>query len=156
MEKNYKYLNRRSIDNIEKRVNQLLLYANTISATSYEYMKTKYKLIQAKPYEDIEINILYVLAYSHYYNLLSKEANNIYTSINFVENSTAPLEYFTLTPPVKTHTNFVICNSLSNVFGRKSFQCLTQIPDSIIIDILKTEDTYFDHQISLNKIIKTK
>jgi len=140
MKKNYKYLNQKTFSNIEKRSTQLLLYANSISESSYERMKTKYKLIQAKPYEDIDKNILYILAYSHYYNLLSKESNNIYTSVNFVENSVAPLEYFILTPSVKAHTNFVICHGLSNVFGRKSFQCLTQIPDSIINDISKIED----------------
>jgi len=140
MEKNYKYLNKKTFENIERRIPQLLLYANSISEDSYERMKTKYKLIQAKPYEDLEQNILYVLAYSHYYNLLSKEANNIYTSTNFVENSTAPTEYLILTPPVKNHTNYVICHGLSNVFGRKSFQCLSQIPDSIMNHILKTED----------------
>jgi hypothetical protein len=69
-----------------------------------------------------------------------KEANNIYTSVNFVDNSTALTEYLILTPPVKNHTNYVICHGLSNVFGRKSFQCLSQIPDSIMNHILKTED----------------
>jgi hypothetical protein len=155
LEKDYKYLHQKTFSNIERRAKQLLVYANTISAASYEHMKTKYKLIQHQPYDDAEQNILYVLAYSHYYNLLSKEANNIYTSTNFVENSIAPIEYFVLTPPVKTHTNFVICHGLSNVFGRKNFQCLSQIPDSIINDILKTEDTYFDHQIKLKKLMKS-
>jgi HrpA-like RNA helicase len=155
LKQNYKYLNRRSFNNIEKRASQLLTYAKSISEASYTHMKTKYKLIQHSPYENTDTNILYVLGYSHYYNLLQKEANNIYTSINLVDNSIAPLEYFVLSPPVKTQTNFVIFHSLSNVFGRKSFQCLSQIPDSIIADIMESEDTYFNHKISL-KNKKTK
>jgi HrpA-like RNA helicase len=154
LEKNYKYLNRKSFENIEKRTQQLLVYANSIEAKSYEHMQTKYKLIQAKPYEDPILNIQYIIAYSNYYNMLFKEANNIYTSINYVENSTAPLEYFILTPPIKTHTDFVVCYSLGNVFGRKSFKCLSQIPKSIIKDIFSTEDVYFDHLKKYKQFLK--
>jgi pre-mRNA-splicing factor ATP-dependent RNA helicase DHX15/PRP43 len=151
--KNYKYLNRKLFDNIEKRATQLLMYVNKISTKTYKHMKIKYKLVQSDPYNDIQTNITYVLALSHLYNLLQKKSNNIYTSVNFIENSVAPLEYFKLTPPIKKHTNFVICNSLSDTFGRKNFQCLTQIPDSIMVNILKNEDINNALQIKLRKII---
>lgn len=151
LQKNYKYLNQKSFDNINKRTRELTQYANSINTESYEHMKNKYKIIQSKPYDDNNTNILYILGYSHYYNLLQKDVNNMYVSVNFIENSKAPLEFFTLTPIAKIHTNFVICHSLANVFGKKNFQCLTQIPNNIISDIIKKEDVYFNHQVLLKK-----
>ena len=140
----YKYLNRRLFDSINNRIDQLFLYANKISAKTYENMKTKYNIINHQPFEDIISNILYVLAYSHYYNLLKKESNNKYKSINFINNSIASLEYIKLIPESKKHTKFAICHSLSNIFGRKNFKCITQIPDFIINDIKLIENiNYF-------------
>jgi len=154
LQKDYNYLNKRSFDNIEKRTQQLLIFANSIDSNSYEHMKTKYKLIQGKPYDDQKMNIQYIIAYSNYYNMLFKESNNIYTSINYIENSVAPLEYFILTPPVKVHSDFAVCHSLSNVFGRKSYQCLSQIPNKIIKDIFSNEDIYFDHLVKYKQYLQ--
>ena len=79
------------------------------------------------------------------FNLLKKEAKNIYTSINFLTNSVAPVEYFILTSLPKINSKYVICNSLVNVFGNKNFQCISEIPDEIINDIKKIEELHFDH-----------
>jgi pre-mRNA-splicing factor ATP-dependent RNA helicase DHX15/PRP43 len=145
LKNDFKYLNKKSFENIEKRINQLNVYANSITSDTYTHMKDKYELINSQPYEDEAKNILYVLLISHYYNLLKKETNNQYTSLNFLKNTTAPVEYFMLTPPTKSYSNFVICHSLINMFENKFYQCVTQIPDDIINDFTNKE------QISKNK-----
>jgi HrpA-like RNA helicase len=150
-EKSLKYLNKKLFDMIDKRQTQLLINASSIKATTYEYILSKYNLINAKPYTDIQSNILYVLAMSHYYNLLSKDNKNMYTSINFMENTTALVEYCKITS-ISSHTNFVICHSLSNVFGRKSFNGISQIPDSIIKDISLNETLYNTHLAKFKKL----
>ena len=148
--KQMKYLNKKSFDNIEKRIRQLLIYANSITSESYSYMNNRYNLVCKKtPYEKQSDNILYVIGLSHYYNLLMKEAKNIYTSINFMENSVASVEYFIFTPPIETHTNFIICNSLVNAFGRKNFKCISQIPDQIMSDIVSNEKIYMADKIKI-------
>jgi HrpA-like RNA helicase len=140
-----KYLNKKTFNFIDSRIRQLTIYANSIPTDVYEQMNIKYKLIEKKPYinkdesDDKQKNILYVLAMSNYYNLIKKEAKNVYTSINFLSNSVAPVEYSIVTPLPKTNAKFAICNSLVNVFGNKSFQCITEISDEIINDMIKEE-----------------
>ena len=72
--------------------------------------------------------------------MLKKEGKNIYTSLYYLNNSSAPVEYALFTPIPDTNSNYVIAYNLSNVFGNKSFQCISQIPDNIINQIVETED----------------
>jgi HrpA-like RNA helicase len=136
----YDYLNRKTFELINSRISQLTLYASSISEKIYEYIQSKYKLIQRKPTENINDNIIYILAMSHYYNLLHKDSATMYTSLHYIQNSIAAIEYIFIMPNIQTHTNYIISYSLSNVFGKKSFQCLTQIPDSIIQLMKKNEN----------------
>lgn len=148
-----KYINKKSFDNIDKRMKQLIIYANSITPESYAYMNNKYNLIKKEPYTDNIKNMLYTLLASHYYNLLQKESKGVYTSLNFLENSVAPIEYSMFTPTIKEHSNFVICHSLVNVFGSKNYKCNTQIPDDIMNDFINNEILYFDQKNKFGKII---
>lgn len=144
-----KYLNLKLFEKIDKRIEQLLKYARQIKDDKYEYMRSKYNIINSEPYKTKEENIIYVLGLSHYFNLLQREAKDMYSSLNFIENSTAKIEYSGFVPPIKVHTKFVICHSLVNAFGNKSFIGITQIPNNIMFDIAKNEKLYKNHNNKL-------
>ena len=149
-----KYLNLKLFEKIDKRIEQLTKYAKKIKDEKYQYMKLKYNIINSEPYKIKEDNILYILGISHYFNLLQREAKDIYTSLNFINNSTTQIEYSCFIPPIKMHTTFVICNSLINAFGNKSFICISQIPNYIIFDIINKEKLYKNHNEKFKKYIK--
>ena len=153
LQKNNKFLNKRQFEGIEDRVKQLTLYANSIEQEKYEHMNDKYYLIKNKSYDDKNKNILFILAMSHYYNMLTKENRNMYTTVNYLKNSIASLEFSDLTPDNNSNNStFAICHVLSNVFGKKNFQCNTKIPNDIMKDIIK-EDLYFNHKSKFKKLI---
>jgi len=135
--KNNKFLNKKLLKNIDERIHQLHLYANSITVETYAYMNEKYNLINIKPYNDLNKNMLYILSSAYKYNLIKNHVNNIYKSLNFVQNSIASIEFSIIMPNIKTYTEYAICNSLSNIFGKKSFQCVTLIPDDIIFNLIE-------------------
>ena len=149
-----KYLNKKLLNQIEKRIKQLELYATSINIKRYIYMKTKYNIVNKEPYTDKNSNIVYILGLSHYYNLIKKESKMNYLSMNYFKNSTAVIEYLAIIPDnlnIK-HSEFAICHTLVNAFGKKSFQCITQLPKNILLDLLKYENLYINH----SKMIKSK
>ena len=148
-----KYLNLKLFEKIDMRIKELLKYANKIKDEKYDYMKKKYNLINSEPYNYKEENILYVLGLSHYFNLLQRETKDIYTSLNFINNSTTNIEYSIFVPPIKLHTTFVICHSLVNAFGNKKFICISQIPNNIMFDIAKNEKLYKNDNVYFKKIL---
>lgn len=134
-----KYLNKKIFEHIDKRIHKLTKYANEIKSESYAYMKNKYSILNNEPYDDVNLNILYVLTLAYSYNLLQRESKLIYTSINFVNNSTSEIEYLPFTSePIKPYL-YAICGSLTNVFGKKNFKCISEIPENIIKDLIKYE-----------------
>ena len=147
-----KYLNKKQLSLVDRRIEQLNLYSRSISSDTYQRIQTKYNLIKkSQSDEDIanpESRLLYILAMSHYYNMLKKEGKNIYVSLHYLNNSTAPVEYALFTPKPDINTNYVISYSLTNVFGNKSFQCISQIPDNIINQIKQLEDIPFLDRLS--------
>ena len=122
----------------------------------YVYMKEKYNIVIKAPYKELIDNIIYILGLSHYYNLLKNESKNNYVSMNFLNNSTAIVEFCAIMPDNIKYLDFAICNSLNNVFGRQSFQCITCIPPNIMLDIIKNEDIYNNHSKLIKKILKDK
>jgi len=125
---NVKYLNKKIFEEINKRIKQLKKYTKIITKETYEYMNNKYKLIDKKSTSN---NILYVLYQSHKFNLLKKETKNMYRSINYLENSIAEIEYLPFVQS-KNNPKYIICNTLSNLFGKKSFHGLSEIPEDFL------------------------
>jgi HrpA-like RNA helicase len=137
LENKLRYLHKKTLQTIQQRINQLEKYALLINETRYLYMNEKYKLVSKKPYDNIIDNIIYTLGISHYYNLLKKQSKN-FVSVHYLRNSTAEIEHIDIMQNKKTH-NYAICNTLVNAFGQKAFQCITQLPNHIITDIMKYE-----------------
>jgi len=121
-------LNKKIFEEINKRIKQLKKYTKIITKETYEYMNNKYKLIDKKSTSN---NILYVLYQSHKFNLLKKETKNMYRSINYLENSIAEIEYLPFVQS-KNNPKYIICNTLSNLFGKKSFHGLSEIPEDFL------------------------
>jgi HrpA-like RNA helicase len=142
MEKQMKYLNKKIFSTIEDRIKRLEKYANSINKKKYEYIQEKYNLINKTPYSNQIDNIIYVLGLSHYYNLVKKESKMIYTSVNYLKNSSASLEFSEIMPDSLNikHMDYAICHTLVNAFGNKSFQYITELPKKIIADIIKNEN----------------
>lgn len=131
-----KYLNIVEFKKINERIHNLNSYASSIDDSQYNYMKDRYNIIIKKnPYDNIEDNILFVLCLSHLINLIKKEKDDLYTSINLPLNSTALIEYFIFTKKLKQNDKYAICNNLINRFGKKLFQCISVIPNYIMNDI---------------------
>ena len=154
LNKERKYLNKKIFEQIEQRIRQLELYATSINEKRYLYMKTKYNIIIKEPYTDKIENILYIIGLSHYYNLIKKESKINYLSMNYFKNTGAIVEYMAIMPDTMymKHTEFAICHMLVSAFGKKSFQCITQLPPKILLDLIKNEKLYIDH----SKLIKSK
>jgi len=138
--KETKYLNIKTFEQIKQRIKQLELNASSISVDKYTKMKDKYKIVNKVPYEDKIDNIIYILGLSHYYNLIKKESK-MYSSMNFLKKSSAVIEYTEISRNNVDNKDmkYAICHSLSDAFGKKSFQCITQLPQKIISDLIKNE-----------------
>ena len=146
------YLNKKTFKAIRKQIIKLEKYANSIKKEKYDYIQQKYKIIMKKPYTDFIQNIIYVLALSHYYNLIKQDATMYYSSLNFLLNSKAMLEFIDIMPENVDYLQFAICENLVDAFGKKSFRCNTCIPPNIMLDLIKNEYLYIDH----SKLIKSK
>jgi hypothetical protein len=148
-----KYLNKKMFNNIDKRIKELDKNAKSINETRYAYMNEKYNLVNKKPYTNQMDNIIYIIGLSHYYNLIKKEGKN-YVSINYLRNSNATIKYMTIMPESVKKNSFAICNTLIDAFGKKSFQCITQLPNNILLDIIKNENLYIDNSKIIKKELK--
>jgi hypothetical protein len=125
------YLNNKQFKQVDDKIEQMIKYSTSIKPDNYDYMKKKYRLVRSEPMEELLDNIYYVICLSHKLNLLEKQTKSIYTSVNFLENSLAPLEYSMATKKPDKPDHNVICHSLINAFGNKYFQCITNVPDKI-------------------------
>jgi len=121
-----KYLKKDMFNKINKQIKLLKHYSRKINNEKYKYINNKYKLIQIKPYNKIEKNLLYILAKSHSYNLIE---NN--STINFINNSKARIEFSKITFINKEKNKKSICYGLTEIFNRKIFRCVTHIPNFI-------------------------
>ena len=133
---NTKYLNIKTFESIKERINQLNKNAESINEERYEYMNNKYNIIKIKLFDNLIDNLLYILGLSHHFNLIKKKNKLIYSSVNYLKNSEANIEYCTIMPNDIQHSEFAICHTLVNAFGNKSFQCITQIPKNILNKII--------------------
>ena len=137
------YLNLKLFSQIKDRIYQLKGNAERIAETEFD----KYINIKTKPYENIIDNILFILGYSHYFNLIKKDKTN-YKTLFYLENSEANIEFSDFVSPIASNiaSDYAICQDLSNAFGNPSFKCVTQIPQQIINNLNK-EDLPFINKI---------
>ena len=120
------YLKLKTFKLIDKRIEQLDNTFNKINENLYSRIIEKYIVNQIKVSDDIEKNFTTVLFNTFKYNLIKKVKNNMYKSINFLNNSQAECKYNDLiTDGIFNGT--AICYQLSNIFGQKSFSFISQI-----------------------------
>lgn len=133
------YLNKKMFELVDARITELTRHANRISENTYEYLKNKYNLVLSVGTENMNFNLYVVLILSHYFNLIRHKTKTTYMTMHFLTNSEASIELSTITTSMKKPSKYAICYALGNIFGNKSFQCVTQIPNDIIEHIKKTE-----------------
>ena len=126
-----KYLNISEFIKISRKIKSIKDYVKNINNNTYKYINNKYKVLLTKPFNNINDNILYVLCISHYFNLLIHQNNKIYKSINYLVNTTSPIEFSEITNS-KTLQKYGICHNLIQYNGKQLFKCITLIPNNII------------------------
>ena len=119
------YLNLKIFKLIDNRIKQLDNNFNKINEKLYSRVIEKYNVNQIKVSEDLEKNITIALFNTFKYNLIKKVKNNMYKSINFLNNSQAECKYNDLITNGIFKGN-AICYQLSNVFGQKSFSFISE------------------------------
>ena len=120
------YLNLKTFKLIDKRIEQLDINFNKINENLYSRIIEKYNINQMKVSNDLEKNFTTVLLHAFKYNLIKKVKNNMYKSINFLNNSQAECKYNELITD-GIFKGSAICYRLSNIFGQKSFSFISQI-----------------------------
>ena len=133
-----KYLNIKEFKQIENRINELKLNATKLDDKDFEHMEDKYKIVNGKPYKEMDKNLLYVLALSHQYNMMKRQ-RGMFMSMNFLKNSEAYIEFCELVKESNNMSEYAVCMSLNNVFGKKHFSCVSMIPKDIMRDLISNE-----------------
>lgn len=118
---NVQYLNENTFEKVKNFVEELTTISKKYTAEKYDTMGFK---IKSSPTEDVISNILKVLELSHEYN---KAAAG--TTINFLHDSTASINFFDITEKNKSATSnsTYIFNKLVSRFGKKTFSCITLV-----------------------------
>jgi pre-mRNA-splicing factor ATP-dependent RNA helicase DHX15/PRP43 len=118
------YLNLKVFKLIDDRIKQLDNAFNKINEDLYSRIIEKYNINKIKISNSLEENIITTLYNGFKYNLIKKYKNNMYKSINFLNNSQAECKYNDLITKGIFKEN-AICYQLSNVFGQKSFSFIS-------------------------------
>ena len=104
----------KQLDNTFNKINEKLIL----------HVIEKYNINKIKISNSLEENIITTLYNGFKYNLIKKYKNNMYKSINFLNNSQAECKYNDLITK-GVFKNNAICYQLSNVFGQKSFSFIS-------------------------------
>lgn len=122
------YLNISEFKKIKERSRQLKSYVKSIDKDILIQIKNKYlDLTDIVIDKNTNINIISVLSKAFNYNLIKKYNKKEFISTNFLINSIAEIDHFKFTKINKNKSNYAICNTLSDTFGKKSFQCITYL-----------------------------
>jgi len=122
------YLNISEFKKIKERSRQLKSYVQSIDNDILTQIKNKYlDLTDIVINKNTNINIISVLSKAFSYNLIKKHNKKEFISTNFLINSIAEIDHFKFTKINKNKSNYAICNTLSDTFGKKSFQCITYL-----------------------------
>ena len=120
------YLNLKTFKLIDKRIDQLDKTFNKINENLYSRIIEKYNINQIKVSDDLERNFTTVLFNTFKYNLIKKVKNNMYKSVNFLNNSQAECKYNELITD-GIFKGSAICYQLSNIFGQKTFTFINEV-----------------------------
>jgi pre-mRNA-splicing factor ATP-dependent RNA helicase DHX15/PRP43 len=120
------YLNLKTFKLIDKRIDQLDKTFNKINENLYSRIIEKYNINQIKVSDDLEKNFTTVLFNTFKFNLIKKVKNNMYKSVNFLNNSQAECKYNELITD-GIFKGSAICYQLSNIFGQKIFTFISEI-----------------------------
>jgi pre-mRNA-splicing factor ATP-dependent RNA helicase DHX15/PRP43 len=118
------YLNLKTFKLIDEKMKQLDNTFNKINEKLILHVIEKYNINKIKISNSLEENIITTLYNGFKYNLIKKYKNNMYKSINFLNNSQAECKYNDLITKGSFKEN-AICYQLSNVFGQKSFSFIS-------------------------------
>jgi pre-mRNA-splicing factor ATP-dependent RNA helicase DHX15/PRP43 len=116
-----KYLNLQIFNKIDNYIKDLTKSSTIITPNNYDYMNTKYFMIDIEPFTLLEDNIIYILGKSYEYNLIQ---NN--KTVNYINEITAKISFDICTTYDK-NINVAICHTLINKFGKKRFIGITAL-----------------------------
>jgi HrpA-like RNA helicase len=120
---NPKYINTKICSQILNTYKKLKLIAEKMSEDSFTQINEKYLQLTTNT-DNMENRILLTLSISHKYNTLYYD-NNKFNTMNWLENQSAPCEFFFLTPHDKPEK--VICHNLINISNNKKFTIISKI-----------------------------
>lgn len=123
---NITYLNIKKFKLIDEQIKKLDYTFKNTNKNLYEHIVVKYNINKIEISEDLEKNFTTTLFNAFKYNLIKKNKNNMYKSINFLNNSQAECKYNDLITN-GIFKNNAICYQLSNVFGQKSFSFISTL-----------------------------
>lgn len=127
-----KYLNLKLWSNIEVKIEQINEYFNTIKDNKLKIINEKYKIIKNKnSFDKKDDDIIYSLILGNKFNFINRDHKDIFTSIQFLENSKAKINKLEILNE-NIDYDIGICTRFNNNFGQKSFDGITLIPDHII------------------------
>lgn len=121
MKNNKTFLNMKEFDEIKKSISSLHNQFNKISNDDFYKINEKYKIITEFKFDN---NILACIKYGHYYNLLKKENDKVYSTINHHNNISATLKFSPITPLSKQNKEYVFYSSI-DALGKKNFLGIT-------------------------------
>ena len=138
---NYKYLNLKIWDKIDKDISNLMEKMEKIKKNNNQIDENNEQDNLENLSDNLYDNINYVLLKSNYFNIIKKINKKEYSSINYYENSKAEILFLKF---ITNHDNYDIgiSSSLTNIFGKKMWQCITLFDKKIINKFKKKDDIY--------------
>jgi pre-mRNA-splicing factor ATP-dependent RNA helicase DHX15/PRP43 len=131
-----KYLDVKTWDKIKLKINDISDICNKLNDNMFDSIKEKYIQINIKSFKEINDNIYYVLALSHYFNLI-KKVGETYETQHFLNNSVAKCDIMKLYNKTEVNEEYAICYELSDFNTKKLFKGITHINKTIINKIIK-------------------
>lgn len=129
-EKIDEYLNLSVFKNIHKLINKI---KNNIENLNYDEMNHIFSnLEKINLHIDLKDKILIALIYSNKFNLLKSTDKKNYSTINYLNNSSAKINTSFIKVNNKSKPKTAIMNYFSEVFGRNEFKIITYIPDKYL------------------------
>ena len=124
----YEYLDIKIFNKISKEIKNILKNLEQLTDENYEHINKTYNIIQIKPFDNINDNILYTLYKAYQLNIIY---NN--KTLNFQNNIKGTINFNDITINDSSKDNEIyICESAINRFGKILFICCSLISKNII------------------------
>jgi pre-mRNA-splicing factor ATP-dependent RNA helicase DHX15/PRP43 len=125
----YEYLKISIFKKIEKKILEIKKVLSSLNNSHYENFE-KYNLIEVKPFNNIDYNILYILYKAYQLNLIKDNK-----TINFINNVEGKIDFNAVTKintDSESKNNLFIAHNIINKFGKKLFNTCSEIPHKLI------------------------